>query len=198
MELRKIRLKDIKPSEYNPRVISKEAFENLKNNIKEFGFLDPLVLNKSLTIISGHQRFKALNELGFVETEAIILDLDKTKEKILNISLNKISGEFDYDKLDKILNSIKKDEVTLTGFTNQEIRELTKKFDFSKELKEFNKLEKEETKHKIWTAKIKEGNDLNNVNKVLARIKKTKGWSRFSNDYCNGLLLKELCRKYSS
>jgi ParB-like chromosome segregation protein Spo0J len=196
MEIKKVKLTDIKLSDYNPRSISKDAYERLKTNIKEFGFIQPIILNKNLTIIGGTQRLKALEELGFIETDAVILDLNKEKEKILNIALNKISGEFDYEKLDKLLTSINKKEIELTGFTPQEIKELTIKFDFSNELKELEKLKKEENSHIDFIAKIKDKKSYEEIDKILKVIKKKNNWQRFSNEYCNGLILKELCRRY--
>lgn len=51
-----------------------------------------------MTVIGGHQRLKVLQELGFEEVECIIVDLDKTKEKALNIALNKISRRVGHRK----------------------------------------------------------------------------------------------------
>lgn len=46
-----------------------------------------------MTVIGGHQRLKAYHALGKAEAPCIVLDLDKPKEKALNLALNKISGE---------------------------------------------------------------------------------------------------------
>jgi ParB-like chromosome segregation protein Spo0J len=54
-------------------------------------------------LIGGHQRLKVLKERGDGEVEVSVVDLDKTKEKALNLALNKISGDWDYPKLKDVL-----------------------------------------------------------------------------------------------
>lgn len=78
-----------------------------------------------MTIIGGHQRYKVLKELGYNEVECSIVDLDKTKEKALNIALNKISGDWDNDKLELLLKELKEQDfdIELTGFNLDEIVE---------------------------------------------------------------------------
>ena len=59
-----IRVAELNPSAYNPRRISPEKFEALKESIKRDGFLEPLVVQKKgLRIIGGHQRLKAIKEI---------------------------------------------------------------------------------------------------------------------------------------
>ena len=137
MELKKVNIKDIKPARYNPRKISKKDFEKLKTNIKEFGFIQPLIVNKDMTLIGGHQRLKVLLDLGYKETDVIIVNLNKEKEKSLNISLNKISGEWDNNKLVDILKTLDKEELDLSGFDKIEVDKLTnEKFFLEKEFNE--------------------------------------------------------------
>lgn len=52
-----------------------------------------------MTVIGENQRLKVLKELGYKKVDCVLLDLDKTKEKALNIALNKIEGRWDYPKL---------------------------------------------------------------------------------------------------
>lgn len=61
MEIKNIKIKDLKKAEYNPRTMSDEEIEKLKNSIKEFGLVEPVVVNKDLTIIGGHQRVEAMD-----------------------------------------------------------------------------------------------------------------------------------------
>ncbi len=58
--------------------------------IEEFGFADPLVVNSDMTIIGGHQRLTVAQDLGYTEVPCAVVDIDKVREKALNIALNKI------------------------------------------------------------------------------------------------------------
>lgn len=99
----------LKPADYNPREISNQAFEGLKESIREFGIVDPIIVNKDNTIIGGHMRWQASKALDIKEVPVVVLDLDKTKEKKLNVILNSqaISGTFDDLKLAEIMEVLK-------------------------------------------------------------------------------------------
>ena len=132
MNIQKISIDRIKLAGYNPRKNLKPddpEYEKLKNSIEEFGYVEPLVWNKRTGhIIGGHQRFKVLLQLGYTEVECVVLDLDDTKEKALNIALNKISGEWDLPLLSDLLRSIDETgfDISLTGFDAAELDELFK------------------------------------------------------------------------
>lgn len=99
MTIQKIETNKLIPATYNPRKDLKPEdteYQKIKKSILEFGFVSPLVINKDMTVIGGHQRLKVLQELGFESVECIIVDLDKTKEKALNVALNKISRRLGY------------------------------------------------------------------------------------------------------
>jgi len=69
-----------------------------------------------------------LKDLSYEEIECIVVDFDKNKEKLLNIALNKISGEWDYQKLENIFNELENSNIDLsiTGFDEKEINKLIK------------------------------------------------------------------------
>jgi hypothetical protein len=112
MELIQINIKDLKFAEYNPRTISKEEFEGLKTSLNKYGQIENIIVNKDMTIISGHQRTRAWESLGNKNIMGYILDLDKQEEKKLNVLMNSqaISGSYDEIKLSEILEEIKLDE----------------------------------------------------------------------------------------
>ncbi len=120
--MKKIKIEKLKLAKYNPRIINEEQLNKLKNSIKEFGMVQPIVINKDFTVISGHQRIKALESLGLEEVEFIQLDLNAKKEKALNLAMNKIDGEWDTEKLFEIIDDLSgDDELDLTGFNEKEI-----------------------------------------------------------------------------
>jgi len=129
MEFIKLKIDQLVHAEYNPRKDLKAGdpeFEKIKNSIAEFGYCEPIIVNKDYTIVGGHQRHKVLQALGYVEVDCVIIDVDKTKEKALNIALNKITGEWDTDALAGLLEDLKMQDynIELTGFDFAEAEKL--------------------------------------------------------------------------
>lgn len=75
-----MRLDQLKPYENNPRH-NDEAVDYVANSIQEFGFKVPLVVDKDGTIVTGHTRYKAAQQLGLDTVPVIIAD-DLTEEQI--------------------------------------------------------------------------------------------------------------------
>ncbi len=128
-ELRMIPVSKLKPAEYNPRKKLKpgdKEYEKIKNSIEEFGFADPLVVNADMTIIGGHQRLTVAMALGYTEVPCAVVDVDKIREKALNIALNKITGAWDENLLAELLEDIQSSDFDLgkTGFDPPEIEQL--------------------------------------------------------------------------
>lgn len=128
MPTKVMRLEDIIPAEYNPRQdLQKGDFEydRLKDSIDTLGFVKPLVVNiRNNVLVSGHQRLKILLENGVTETEVMIVDLDDEKEKLLNIAMNRIEGDWEWSKLESLLKEFSADELSVTGFTLAEIESI--------------------------------------------------------------------------
>lgn len=146
MEIETIKITDLKPAEYNPRRISDEDYQKLKNSISTFGLVDPIIVNlKNMHIVGGHQRYDVLLEehmldndfvaelpmvrlgdVGFVFTDTELSIRDDDHEKALNLALNKISGEWDNDKLAEVLEELELSpiDIQLTGFSEPELEEL--------------------------------------------------------------------------
>ena len=61
LEIKYININDIKPYENNPR-FNDNAVEYVKNSIKEFGFKNPVILDKDNVIVAGHTRVKIAKE----------------------------------------------------------------------------------------------------------------------------------------
>lgn len=138
MNIQKINIEKLKAAEYNPRKDLKpedEEYQKIKRSILEFGYVAPIIVNADMTVIGGHQRLKVLKELGYKKVECNIVDLDKTKEKALNIALNKITGEWDNSKLEELLAELKETDIDMdmTGFTFDEVDNILKDIEGSKE-----------------------------------------------------------------
>lgn len=153
VEIKKVLVKDLKYAPYNPRKISDEVFNKLKQSIEEFGYIEPIVVNKRTRhVVGGNQRLKALEDLGIEEVEAVFVDLDDAREKALNIALNKITGEWDYPKLKDLLEELDTGafDIELTGFDLPEIEDLMTQF-YIEETKDAEpQLDKVEELRKQW------------------------------------------------
>jgi DNA modification methylase len=134
MEFQKLKINDLIPAAYNPRKDLKPGvpeFEKIKRSIEEFGYVEPVIVNSDMTIIGGHQRAKVLSALGYEEIDCVVIEVDKTKEKALNIALNKITGDWDTASLATLLAELDKESynIELTGFDWDEAEKLLKTLD---------------------------------------------------------------------
>jgi DNA modification methylase len=143
---------EIKPAKCNPRKISDQQLEVLKRAMREFGDLSGLVMNlRTGHLVGGHQRLKHLDPswpivkrpysdrvgtkaAGYVQTPFgrftyREVDWPKHKEIAANLAANKISGEWDNEKLAPILQElVTLPEFDLTGFTAQEANLVIEEF----------------------------------------------------------------------
>jgi len=106
-EIKKFNVKDIRPAEYNPRTISKDALTGLTNSIGQFGCVEPIIVNVrggKNVIVGGHQRLKAIKRLKQKSVVCVTVDLDKKQERALNITLNnpEIQGSFIADMVEQL------------------------------------------------------------------------------------------------
>lgn len=129
MEFKKIKIMDLIPASYNPRKKLKSGdkeYEKIKSSIQEFGYVEPVIVNADMTIIGGHQRVTVLSDLGYEEIDCIVIDVDKNKEKALNIALNKITGEWNKELLADLIKDLQDSDfnVAFTGFEPPEIEQL--------------------------------------------------------------------------
>ena len=132
MQIEKLKTEQLIPADYNPRKNLKAGdaeYEKLKRSIEQFGYVEPVIWNKTTGhVVGGHQRLKVLLDMGITEAECVVIEMDKDKEKALNIALNKISGDWDKDKLALLIADLQGADfdVSLTGFEPAELDELFK------------------------------------------------------------------------
>ena len=142
MQVSKIPIGQLNPAVYNPRKDLQPGdpeYEKLKRSMQEFGYVEPIVWNKRTgNIVGGHQRYKVLLDMGMSEVDCVVVDLDETKEKALNLALNKIQGDWDYPKLKDLLQELDTGEfdLELTGFDMGEIEDLMTQFHVPEEIDE--------------------------------------------------------------
>lgn len=130
MIIEKKNMADLLPADYNPRKDLKPGdaeYEKLKRSIEQFGYVEPVIWNKTTgRVVGGHQRLKVLIDMGMTEVDCVVVELSEDKEKALNIALNKISGEWDKDKLALLIADLQGADfdVSLTGFEPAELDDL--------------------------------------------------------------------------
>lgn len=133
MNITDVKIEDIIPYHDNPRV-NEDAINVVKKSLEEFGFQQPLVLDKDNTIIVGHTRYAAATELGYKEIPCFIADnLNDEKIKAYRIMDNKSAeyASWNYGLLTKEMTDLLESNYDLefTGFTDKEIQDLGLDFD---------------------------------------------------------------------
>ena len=115
LKIEYIPIGDIKPNEYNPKILTEKEEKDLEKSIIKFGIVDPLIINiakgREGIIIGGHQRYRVYRKLNFEEVPVVKLNIpDLVKERELCLRLSKNVGEFDLNLLsefdEKLLENI--------------------------------------------------------------------------------------------
>ena len=122
MKIENKKLTDITPYENNPRR-NDAAVEYVANSIREFGFKQPIVIDKDGVIVAGHTRYKAAQKLGLDEVPCVMAD-DLTPEQVKAYRLadNKAgeASQWDFDLLDIELDKIMDIDMAQFGFGNED------------------------------------------------------------------------------
>lgn len=130
LNIQDVPVSKIKAAAYNPRKDLRPGdakYDSLKKALSEFDLVEPLVWNERTgNLVGGHQRFKILLERGDNTVPVSVVDLDDDREKLLNIALNKHSGEWDLPMLSQVIQSLKASaqDLELTGFDPRELKNL--------------------------------------------------------------------------
>ncbi len=123
MQIVKYSVNDLIMAEYNPRQLTEDQHQALKDSITRFGLVDPLIVNthkdRKNILVGGHQRLRVAKLLGHKEVPCVEVDLDLNKEKELNVRLNKNTGQWDWDSL---ANYFDAGELLEWGFTEDELQ----------------------------------------------------------------------------
>lgn len=122
-------IEQIKQYKNNPKLHSKHQIKQIADSIKEFGFVNPVLLDENGEIIAGHGRFMAAQLLNMTTIPTITLShLSDSQKRLYRIADNKLTelGKWDITALEieiKELESLNLD-LELTGFETEEIDNL--------------------------------------------------------------------------
>ena len=128
MKIQYLKLQDIQPYEKNPRKNSKSV-DTVADSIEQYGFQQPIVVDKNMVIVVGHTRYQAAKKLRLKEIPVLIAqDLDEHQIKSYRIMDNKSSEKSYWDDnllleelQDLFVDSNIQDLSTETGITESEL-----------------------------------------------------------------------------
>ncbi|MGA2514577.1 MAG: DNA modification methylase [Candidatus Limnocylindrales bacterium] len=123
----------LRPDPANPRRIGESELDSLTRSLRQFGFVQPVLARRQDgTIIGGHQRLVAARRLGLKTVPVIWLDLSVEGARLLGLALNRISGTWDEQLLARLLADLGSSpnvDISLSGFGEDEVRELLRSLD---------------------------------------------------------------------
>ena len=124
MEVRKIKIEEIKEYENNPVIHSKEQINKLAQIIEKYGFRQPIVIDKNFIIVAGHGRLQAVKKLGYKEIDCVVADdLSKEEIKAYRLADNKIKelSSWNEDLLKIELLDLESMNLEILGFNNEDL-----------------------------------------------------------------------------
>lgn len=123
-------IKELKPYKKNAKKHNKEQVEQIANSIKEFGFTQPVIIDKHDCVVAGHGRILGAKKAGLKQVPTVCLD-ELTEEQIKAYRLvdNKLNeSEWDYNLLDEEIEQLTNIDMDLFGF--DESVDLTDAFEY--------------------------------------------------------------------
>ncbi|MDD2840323.1 MAG: site-specific DNA-methyltransferase [Rickettsiales bacterium] len=125
MKIETRKLKDLIPSDYNPRKASKQQEKALSESLQKYGCVEPIIVNENSdrqnVIIGGHFRVRELIKLHIEEVECVIVNLNLEQERELNIRLNSNTGDWNFDLL---LSNFNVSDLESWGFNDEQLDKL--------------------------------------------------------------------------
>ena len=128
MEVKLVKIDDVKPYESNPR-INDPAVDAVAASLREFGFRQPIVVDEAGVIIVGHTRWKAAKRLGLAKVPVhVAKDLSPEQAKAYRLADNQTNtlAEWDYKLLPIELRDLQEADfnLDLLGFDAEELAKL--------------------------------------------------------------------------
>ena len=113
----------------NARTHSPEQITKLRSSLREFGFINPVIIDKDYGVIAGHGRLMAAKEEGIKEVPCVLVDyLTEAQKKAYIIADNRFAQDAGWDEelLRIEIESLQAEafDVSLTGFEDQEIADI--------------------------------------------------------------------------
>jgi len=135
MKIKELDIENIKPNTWNPNRIYQDKFDILVNHIQKGGMKQPILVRKKenyYEIIDGFHRYEASKIAGLKKINCVIIDVNEKEAQKITLSMNKLRGENDPQRLEELIKIIIEDE-DLTeilddiGYTKLEIHNILNK-----------------------------------------------------------------------
>lgn len=127
LNIKYMNIRDLKPYKKNAKKHNKEQVEQIANSIKEFGFTQPVIIDKNNEVVAGHGRILGAKKAGLKQVPTVCLE-ELTEEQIKAYRLvdNKLNeSEWDYNLLDEELENLTEDiDMNLFGFDTRSLKDL--------------------------------------------------------------------------
>ena len=123
MKIQNVATNKLIPYHNNPR--KDQAIDKLASSIKEYGFQQPIVVDKDMIVIVGHTRLQGAKKLGLKKVPIVVADLSEAKAKAYRIADNRLNEDsnWDMDLLSSEINELLEQDYNLDelGFDDLEI-----------------------------------------------------------------------------
>ena len=123
MNIEEIEIEKLIPYHNNPR--KDQAVDKVASSINEYGFQQPIVVDKNMVLIVGHTRLMGAKKLGLKKVPVTIANLSESKAKAYRIADNRLNEDsaWDFDLLDIEIKNLLDDDynIDLLGFDSSEL-----------------------------------------------------------------------------
>ena len=129
MQIKLAEISTIKPYENNPRKLSEQAIQKVAMSLKEYGFRQPIVVDKNMVIVAGHTRYRASKKLGLKQVPISIIDnLSEEQINAYRIADNRTAEESEWDnellKMEIKELEAKDFKLDLLGFNDEQLNNI--------------------------------------------------------------------------
>ena len=129
MQIKVAEISNIKPYENNPRKLSEQAIEKVAVSLKEYGFRQPIVVDKNMVIVAGHTRYRASKKLGLKQVPISVIDnLSEEQINAYRIADNRTAEESEWDnellKMEIKELEAKDFKLDLLGFNDEQLNNI--------------------------------------------------------------------------
>lgn len=189
--------KILDPYDNNSRVHSAEQIDRIKRSIKEFGFINPVLIDKHNTIVAGHARVEAAIDLGLIEIPTIELaDLTEEQIRAYVIADNRLAelSSWDDEMLRIEIEGLQdlNFDISVVGFSQEDLDELLFDDEAVIDLPDLPDGDKEPFQQMTFTMH----DDQAEVVRLALDKAKEEGCDSDLNDNSNGNAIYHVCMRY--